>query len=224
MKWTLPAGAAALALIAGGAWYMTQSTPAPGNSQIALPGAASAQTSDVDTSEITEMVLGNRDATVEVIEYAAFTCPHCGNFHKDAFKDLKKDYIDTGKIKFVYREVYFHKYGMWASLIARCGGEEKFFGIVDLVYKSQQIWSRAGSEGEVADELRKIGRVAGMDTEQLDACLADGDKLQSLLGWYQQNAQEHNIESTPSFVINGERHSNMGYAEFSALLDEKLAE
>ncbi|KUF10994.1 DsbA family protein [Pseudoponticoccus marisrubri] len=225
MNRMLPAGALALALIGGGAWYVTQGSGAANVSQAPLPGAAQAQqAADVDTSGITEMTLGDAEAPVEVIEYASFTCPHCATFHTEVFKDLKEDYVDTGKVSFTYREVYFDKYGMWASLIARCAGEDRFFGIVDLIYKGQSTWSRAGSDAAIADELRKIGRLAGMENDQIDACLTDGDKLQTLVAWYQQNATEHGIQSTPSFVIDGETYSNMSYADFSAILDERLGE
>ncbi|MHA6344452.1 DsbA family protein [Roseivivax sp. CAU 1761] len=173
---------------------------------------------------IVEMVLGAEDAPVEVIEYASYTCPHCRSFHENVFDEVKKNYVDTGKVRFVYREVYFDKYGMWASLIARCGGEEKFFGITDLIYDTQEEWVRAGSDAAIADELRKIGRMAGIDGTELETCLTDGDKLRALVEWYQENAEADEITSTPSFLIAGEKYSNMAYDDFAAILDEKLAE
>ncbi len=186
-------------------------------------GAASAQSAeDVDTSGIVEMQLGNPDAPVTVIEYASFTCPHCASFHEGTFKQLKADYIDTGKINFIYREVYFDRFGLWASAIARCGGPERFFGISDLIYAGQSEWTRAGG-GEVAaivEELRKIGRIAGLDSEQIEGCLQDRDKLQALVAWYQENASEDDVTSTPSFIVNGEKHGNLPYLQFKAVIDE----
>lgn len=221
MNKMLSAGAIALALIAGGAWYMTQGQSSPSS---ALPGAALAAGEQVDTSGIIEMVQGDPEASVQVYEYASFTCPHCATFHEDVYKKIKAEYIDTGKIGFTFREVYFDKYGMWASLIARCEGPDKFYGVTDLMMKGQSSWARAGSEIGIADELRKIGRLAGMPSDKIEACLTDSDKLKALVGWYQQNVTEHAIESTPSFIVNGEKYSNMSYADFKALLDEKLAE
>lgn len=191
---------------------------------LALPQGATAQSSDTATDsviEIQDMVLGNPDATVEVIEYASYTCPHCASFHSNAFKQLKESYIDSGKIKFVYREVYFDKYGMWASMIARCE-PAKFFGITDMIYGTQSDWARAGSDGAIADALRKIGLLAGIDKDQLETCLTDGEKLRALVGWYQENASRDDITSTPSFVINGKKYSNMSFADFSEILDEQL--
>ena len=175
-------------------------------------------------SEIPDMIQGDADAKVEIIEYASYTCPHCASFHAGLYKDLKKDYIETGKVKFIYREVYFDRFGLWASMIARCAGPDRFFGMTDLLYKEQSLWSRAGDPAAIVVELRKIGLKGGLDNDTLDACLEDADNAQALVAWYQENAERDNIRSTPSFLINGEPYSNMNYADFSAIIDEKLAE
>jgi len=221
MTRTFAAAALAFALMAGGGLWLSQSA---GTAPAELPtGAANAQAAEVDTSTIQEMVLGNEEAEVEVIEYASFTCPHCATFHQNVYGDLKANYIDTGKIKFTYREVYFDKYGMWASMIARCE-PSKFFGIADLIYKGQSDWVQAGGDGAIADELRKIGLIAGIDNAKLESCLTDGDKLRTLVAWYQENATADDVQSTPTFIIDGQKYSNMNYADFSAILDEKLGE
>lgn len=225
MKQRLMTIALATALVAGAGWWVAGTTgqaPTINGQAIALPGAANAQESAAADVTIQEMVLGAEDAPVEIIEYASFTCPHCATFHKGVFKDLKADYIDTGKVKFTYREVYFDRYGLWGSLVARCGGEDRFFGITEMIYDTQGEWSRAGSEAAIADELRKIGRIAGLENDQLEACLSNGDKARGLIEWYQANAEEHGISSTPSFVINGTTYSNMSYGEFQEIIDDKL--
>ncbi|WP_170342211.1 DsbA family protein [Ruegeria arenilitoris] len=210
---------AAVALAAGGYW-LTQSpstVPVP-----QLVGSAEAQNADLDTSIIVEMVQGAEDAPVEIIEYASYTCPHCANFHQGPYKQLKKEYIDTGKVKFIYREVYFDRYGIWASMVARCGGPEKFFGITDLIYQGQSEWTRAGGPAEIVEELRKIGRLAGLSNDQLEACLQDGTKAQTLVAWYQKNAEKDGIQATPSFVVNGKKVDNQSYDEFKALIEKEL--
>ncbi|WP_170341279.1 DsbA family protein [Ruegeria arenilitoris] len=210
---------AAVALAAGGYW-LTQSpstVPVP-----QLVGSAEAQNADLDTSTIVEMVQGAEDAPVEIIEYASYTCPHCANFHQGPYKQLKKEYIDTGKVKFIYREVYFDRYGIWASMVARCGGPEKFFGITDLIYQGQSEWTRAGGPAEIVEELRKIGRLAGLSNDQLEACLQDGTKAQTLVAWYQKNAEQDGIQATPSFVVNGKKVDNQSYDEFKALIEKEL--
>jgi len=187
-----------------------------------LSGVALAQDAEVDTSTIVEMVQGAEDAPVTIVEYASYTCPHCANFHEGPYKQLKKDYIDTGKVKFIYREVYFDRYGLWASMIARCGGPEKFFGITDLIFAGQSEWSRAGDASSIVDELRKIGRLAGIEGETLEACMQDATKAKTLVAWYQENVKADGIESTPSFVVNGKSVSNQSYADFSAIIDAEL--
>ncbi|WP_411232459.1 DsbA family protein [Marivita sp. S0852] len=214
----------AAALAAGAGWWFvpSNSTPTFAGQAMSLPGAANAQESSAEATEIQDMVLGSADAPVEVIEYASYTCPHCATFHNGVLQDLKADYIDTGKVRFVYREVYFDRYGLWGSMIARCGGEDRFFGVTDILYDQQSTWSRAGSEAAIADELRKIGRIAGFENEELEACLSDSAKAKSLIEWYQANAEEHGIDSTPSFVIDGTTYSNMSYSDFREILDDKL--
>ena len=208
-----------LTLVAGAAWWLTSAGDTPPD----LTFAANAQEAgDVDTSSIVEMSLGNADADVTVIEYASFTCPHCADFHANQFKKLKADYIDADKIQFIYRDVFFDRFGLWASMLARCGGKERFFGLTSVIYDKQKDWIGSGDPVAIANELRKIGKVAGLDEDRVEQCLADQDKAKALVAWYQQNAEEHDINSTPSLVINGEKYSNMAYDELKAVIDEKL--
>ena len=191
---------------------------------IALTTGAQAQDDpEIDTSTIPDMVQGAEDAPVTIIEYASYTCPHCATFHAGSYKQLKKDYIDTGKVKFIFREVYFDRYGLWASMIARCGGPEKFFGISDLVFSGQSEWARAGDASSIVDELRKIGRLAGIENDALEVCLQDGAKAQTLVAWYQEKAEADGITATPSFIINGKPVENQAYSDFSAIIDAELA-
>ena len=207
-----------------GVWLNQSPQTAALDQEFALPFAANAQSSDADAGEveIIDMVQGAEDAPITVIEYASFTCPHCARFHSDVYKLLRKNYIDTGKVKFIFREVYFDKYGMWASMIARCSGPDRFFGMTDLILNSQSTWARAGDDLAIVEALRKIGRLSGMQDAALDSCLQDGDKLRALVGWYKENAQRDGIQSTPSFLIDGQPYKNMDYEEFAKILDEKL--
>lgn len=171
---------------------------------------------------VQEMTLGADDAPVEIIEYASYTCPHCARFHEGTFKQLKTDYIDTGKVKFTYREVYFDRFGLWGSMVARCGGEQKFFGITNELYAQQSEWARLQDPVAIADALRKIGRTAGMNNDQLDVCLNNAEQAETLVAWFEANAARDGISSTPSFVIDGRTYSNMNFAEFQSIIDEKL--
>ncbi len=214
-----------VAVLGLGGWALSSKLGTPNSTAITpLASAANAQTTgaEVDTSGVQEMVLGNAEAKVTITEYASFTCPHCAAFAEGPYKQLKADYIDTDKVKFVYREVYFDRFGLWASMVARCGGPEKFFGISDLIYKGQSEWTRAGEPAAIVEELRKIGRLAGLDNEKLDACLQDSTQAETLVAWFKENAEADDISSTPSFLINGKKYSNMPYEDMKKLIDEAL--
>ena len=176
---------------------------------------------DTKAVEAKAMTMGNPDATVTLSEYASFTCPHCATFHKDVMPSLKTDYIDTGKINFIYREVYFDRLGLWAGMLARCGGPDKYFGIADLLYKRQKDWTK-GSGAEVAEKLYKIGRIAGLKNEDMEACLQDQEMAKALVADFQKNAEADGIDSTPSLLINGVNHGNQSYSELQKLLNEQL--
>lgn len=215
MKRTLTA-LAALALIALGGMFAAPQT---------LGFDAQAQeAADIDTSMIKDMSIGNPDAAVTVIEYASFTCPHCASFHANVFKDLKADYIDTGKINFVHREVYFDRFGLWAGIVARCGenAENRYFGIADMIYAQQDTWARQDDPNAIVASLRNIGKTGGLSDAELDACFQDADKAQALYASFVKNSEADSITSTPSFIINGEKYANMSYDELKQVLDAAL--
>jgi protein-disulfide isomerase len=193
---------------------------------LGMTGATVAQdaATDATTPALSYMAIGPADAKVTIVEYASFTCPHCAAFHAAVFKDLKKDYIDTGKVRFEFREVYFDRYGLWASMMARCGGEVRFFGITDILYTTQQEWAATDDAAAVVENLTRIGRTAGMDDAALDACMADGAMAEALVAQYQENATRDGVEGTPTLLINGEKHSNMTYDELKAIIDPLLVE
>ncbi len=229
MKRFLPLALLA-ALIAGGAFYFLSpgsGSPAPSVSSTPVSAglmSASAQDAAIDTSIVQEMSLGDPQARVTMIEYASFTCPHCARFHKEVMPRLKKDYIDTGKVHFIFREVYFDRYGLWAGMVARCGGPLRYFPIVDRIFTTQREWTKGDTPQQIVGNLRRIGKANGLTDEQLDACLTDGDKARALMAVFQQNMEKDNIEGTPSFVINGKKYSNMSYEDMKAILDGLLKE
>ena len=172
---------------------------------------------------VPDMIIGNKDSKVTLMEYASFTCPHCAQFHKDVFKQLKKDYIDTDKIKFVYREVYFDRYGLWAAMIARCGGEMRYFGISDILLSTQAEWAASEDPAVVVENLKKIGRTAGMDDAAMGVCLDNAEMAQAMVTAYQTNSEADKVEGTPTLIVNGVKYSNMPYDELKKILDAELA-
>lgn len=217
-------GALALVLaVALGAALWLGGSGAPGSTSIGVTPALAEETpATLPLPEVPEMVLGNADAPVTIVEYASFTCPHCAAFHETVFKDLKKDYIDTGKVKFIYREVYFDRYGLWAAMLARCGGETRYFGINAMLFEQQKEWAGTDDAAAAVENLRKIGRTAGMDDATIDACMQDAAMAQALVLKYEENKKKDEVTSTPTLFINGERYSNMSYEDLKAILDEKL--
>jgi protein-disulfide isomerase len=190
-----------------------------------FPLTALAQEAETTTPvEITDFSLGPADAKVQITEYASFTCPHCATFHANVWPQLKSEYVDTGKVRFTYREVYFDRYGLWAAMVARCGGEMRYFGIVDMIFEQQQEWAASDDPNVVIGNLRTIAKTAGLDDASLDVCLKDGAKAEAMVAHFEANMAADEIEGTPSFIINGEKHSNMSFDEMKALIDAKLAE
>ena len=173
---------------------------------------------------IPEMALGRPDAPVTVIEYGSLTCPHCANWHETSYPQLKAEFIDDGQVRYVFREVYFDRFGLWASMVARCGGEMRFFPIVERLYAEQRDWVGDGQPAAIADALRRIGLASGLAAEQVDSCLRDEAQAEALVAWYQANAEADGINATPTFLINGEKHSNMAWDEMRALIEAELAE
>lgn len=192
---------------------------------LSLPFSA-VQTSSVQAAiadnadAMKEMVIGDENARVTVIEYASLGCPHCANFHANTFPQIKKNYIDTGKVRFIYRDFPLGNPALAAAMIARCAGSSKYFGMVDIFFRSQPQWGRAENPLEA---LAKIARFGGMSEDDVGACLQNQELLNHIQSSARDGAKEHNINATPSFVIDGETIAGgMPYEDFKKLLDEAL--
>jgi protein-disulfide isomerase len=222
---------AVAALLAYGYGYMTR--PEDPSSAFSMPvGAANAQDStapaaaaagQADPAKVADMTIGSPDAKVKVIEYGSFTCPHCRDWHSEVWGQVKANYIDTGKVQFTFREVYFDRFGLWAGMIARCDGGLRYFGMVDMIYDTQQDWIAGGDPTLIVENLKKMGRVAGMNDDQLNACLKDEATAKALITAYQTNATNDDVQGTPTFIIDGQKYSNMGYDDFAKILETELA-
>ncbi len=177
-----------------------------------------------DAVEVKDFSLGDPAAKVQIVEYASFTCPHCARFHDTVWEQLKKNYIDTGKVHFTYKEVYFDRYGLWAAMMARCGGELRYFGIVDILFSTQKEWAASEDPNVTVENIRKIGRSVGMEDAALDVCLKDAKQAEALVAHFEKGFKEDGIEGTPTFLVNGAKHSGeMSYEEFAKIVDDALA-
>ena len=216
------ASAAALSLAALPALAQTQATPAaPADAAPATAPAAAAAAAPVQV--LPDVVLGEASAPVTVVEYASFTCPHCAAFHDENFPKLKAEYIDTGKVRFIQRDVYFDQVGLWAGVLARCGGDDKYYAVSGMLFGQQKSWMNAKTGDDLVANLRKTGAAAGFSDAQMDACWADQARVEQLVATFQQNATADGIEGTPTFIIGGEKVANGPWDELKAKIDEKLA-
>ena len=184
--------------------------------------AYAADPSKVESKYI-EMSKGNDNAPVVFVEYASLTCPACAAFHSNVYPQLNKEYIETGKVKFIHREIYFDKAGLWAALTARCTNVvNRYFGMLDLLYSEQPIWSRYESNDKIVDSLLKISAKSGIEKAKAISCLEDQEKALDLVNEFQIYVDRDGIESTPTFIINGKKYANQSYDELKKIIEKEL--
>jgi len=168
---------------------------------------------------LTERAIGDPAAPVTMIEYASLTCPHCANFHNDTYKSFKARYIDTGKVRLVYRDFPLDGIALRAAAMARCTIEQRYFGLLQVLYKSQHNWARAR---DPLAELAKIGRLAGIDQDTFDACVESEELLDGILRLRQQGSAV-GVRSTPTFVIDDMVYAgSRSIEEFAAIIEPML--
>ncbi len=189
-----------------------------------MPGVSVARAGNVDAKKlhmapkIGDRVLGKADAPVTIVEYASATCPHCANFHKGTFVQLKKDYIDTGKVRFIFREFPFDDLALAAFMLARCAPEEKYFPMLDVIFERHEIWTRNPRE-----ELLKIAKLAGFTEETFGKCLKNEEIAKGISDIRDTGNKEFGVNSTPTFFVNGtELAGNQPIEEFKKLIDAAM--
>ncbi len=184
--------------------------------------AYAADPSKVESKYI-EMSKGNDDAPVVFVEYASLTCPACAAFHSNVYPQLNKEYIETGKVKFIHREIYFDKAGLWAALTARCSNVvNRYFGMLELLYSEQAKWSRYETSNKIVDSLLKISAKSGIEKAKAISCLEDQEKALDLVNEFRIYVDKDAIESTPTFIINGKKYTNRSYDELKKIIDKEL--
>jgi protein-disulfide isomerase len=193
----------------------------------AAPAAAAAPEAQgtVDMAELLkpgalpEKTMGKDDAKVTIVEYASMTCPHCAHFNETTFPDLKKNYIDTGKVRYILREFPFDPRAEAGFMLARCAGDN-YFAMVDVLFRQQMQWAAGDNTKEA---LLQIARLAGFTQESFNACLTDQKLLDQVRAVQKRGADEFKVDSTPTFFINGKTYKGaMSIAEMSAIIDPLL--
>jgi len=165
-----------------------------------------------------DQVMGKADAPITIIEYASTTCGHCSSLHKNALPKIKAEWVDTGKAKLIYRDFPTGPahLSIGASMIAHCSGPERYFGVLGLIMEQQDKWMASPSP---LDALKKLVRLAGMTSEDVDACIKRQDLANAIQERARAGAKTYRVESTPTMVINGKVvEGALPYEEFDKIL------
>jgi protein-disulfide isomerase len=172
----------------------------------ALGGEALAQTFSVLELEakgpLDDITMGSPNAPVTIIEYASMTCPHCAAFANTTFPKLKEKYIDTGKVKYIMREYPLDGLAAAAFMLARCGGPDKYYPLIETLFAQQQKWAVR----EPIPPLLAIAKQAGFTQQSFEKCINDKEQLAKVQQMRDRGSQKFKVDSTPTFFINGERH------------------
>ncbi|MBC6444866.1 MAG: DsbA family protein [Alphaproteobacteria bacterium GM202ARS2] len=180
-----------------------------------------AEAAIADTLEaMTEKVMGSTDAPVTLIEYASLTCGHCANFHNNVLPALKKRYIDSGKVKLVYRDYPLDIYALRAAMLARCSGDDKFFAFLKVLYQQQNNWARAR---DPLVELVHIANIGGIKGEDFKQCVGNKGLEDAILEERLRADKAYKITGTPTLIINEQKYTGAVTVEaISQALDAKL--
>ena len=194
-------GGAALAAIAvaGGAGYYLRTQPDTAVAQPAAGGGEVPIGELMTPGPLGDQAQGAANAPVTIIEYASMTCPHCSHFHETTYPEMKKKYIDTGKIRFIFREFPLDTLAMAGSMLARCAGKEKFFPLLETLFAQQKEWVTQ----KPMQPLLAIARQAGFTQQSFEECLANQQVQNGIEEGRQRAVQRLNVQSTPTFFING---------------------
>ena len=208
-------GLAVLAALAGLGWYLTG---ASSTSAATAQGGAGWVISPKDRT------MGNKNAKVVLIEYAAPVCPHCAHFNEAFFPAIKKDFIDTGKVFYVFRVYPIRPGDGPAEKLASCLPEDKYFAFIDLLFKNQPKWDADEYPGaDTHSGLLLMARIAGMSADQAEQCMASKAEDERINKVASEGQARYNIPSTPTFIVNGVVYSELPFDSLSKLLDTELA-
>lgn len=167
-----------------------------------------------------ETVLGDPKAPVTIIEYSSLTCPHCAAFHRNTLPKVKESYIDTGKVRFIYRDFPLGRLALAAAVVGRCVDPSRHFAFIDMLYRDQDAWSQ--SRDPIA-ELKVRAQLAGLSEQDFEACLDNKPLIQAIQQGAQEGQQQYGIDSTPSFIINGNKITGeQSFEAFSKAIEAAL--
>lgn len=190
----------------------------------AFPLVALAETVDVaklmEPSPLGEKSLGKEDAPVTIVEYASMTCGHCANFHKNTLPEIKKQYIETGKVRMIFREFPLDPVSAAGFMLARCAPDEKYFDVMDALFADQRAWAFTN---DPYNSMLNFSKQLGFTQESFEACLTNQSLLDGVNAVRDKGGNEFKVDSTPTFFINGEKVSGaLSFEEMSKIIDKYL--
>ncbi|HEY9079567.1 DsbA family protein [Magnetovibrio sp.] len=189
-------------------------------SALTVNGGARAEMASINDA-LSEMSIGSPDAPVTLHEYSSLTCGHCANFHVNTLPEIKKNYVDTGKVRIVFHDFPLDNLALAAAMIARCAGPKRHFELFDRLYHAQDSWARSDKPRAA---LVSIARFSGLSIEDVDQCLRSEELAQGIQST-SQNAQDlYAISSTPTFILEGKKiQGAMAFDDFKDELDKALS-
>jgi protein-disulfide isomerase len=167
-----------------------------------IAAAAPARADDVPQQTPDDRVLGKADAPITIFEFFSLTCPHCAEFETSDYPQLKKDWVDTGKAKIIYRDYPLDQNALKAAMVARCAPPERYAAFVEVLFQQQMVW---GVESDPTDSLKKIAALGGIGADQFDKCINDDSLSKSIVAEEYEAQQKYGVDSTPTFFINGNK-------------------
>lgn len=174
----------------------------------------------MEPQALPDMVMGDPNAPVTIVEYASMTCPHCARFHETTLPAIKEKYIDTGKVKLILREFPFDPRAAAAFMLARCAPAEQYYPMISALFQQQKSWVSAD---DAKQPLLQIAKLAGFTQEKFESCLKDQELLNKVKAVFDKASKEYGVDSTPTFFINGEKTSGeLSVEEMSKLIDKHL--
>lgn len=215
-------GIVILALVGVGGFYAwTHYGPGAGSGSAALDGLPEPIVDPLAQVQEGDMVLGDPDAPITFIEYSSLSCPHCARFHSAVLPEIKKAYIDTGKVKLVLRDFALNRPAFEAALLAHCVSPMAYWGMVDQLFATQRGWVNENSTAA----LSMMAAAAGINGQDFQGCLADETAKQQILNSAEQGSTVFKINSTPTFVVNGiVVTGERSFADFQAIFDALAAQ
>lgn len=184
---------------------------------ILLPAAHALQPTQ---AMLAERAMGDPSAKATIVEYSSLTCPHCADFHREVLPRIREEYIEKGLVRYVPRDFPLDGRALAAAMIARCVPPDRYFGFLDMLFRDQQTWARSAKP---LDDLKVRAQLAGLSPAEVEACLADQNLLKAIQASAAEARQRENIESTPTFFIDGKKISGAAsYDQFKSAIDEAI--